>query len=584
MPDLEERNTPTAPPSNGNLEELQTLLLKKERYRLDELEADRVRLDRLEAERGRLDQLEDGLNKLDDDLKNKVVDATAVAKVLPDAIRQRSTTKQDQDLEESLELIFVSTFKRTVINSRDDVVKAISPVMGPAIRKYIEDVLQGMVRTLDHSGLSWRGMTWRWEAWRTGRSFGDVVISHTVKYHVERVFLFFREDGVHLADVHLSDAPAFESGHEDLVTSMFSAIKTAWQKFTQDEFQVSEHSAMKEIKMDGKTVLIEQGPKAVLAAVVRGIPPSSLRSKLQNALDSIHVELSEALQNFQGDKGPFEAAKPHLESCLLYEESDSSNEKVAASGGLSPALAVFLILVVGSLALWGITSYLEWQQGADEKQRWAEFQEKVREKPGIHITSIENAKGQNGRTIVYGLQDPLSDDPKEIAKEAGLSAEAIDFQLEQYQSLEPELRERRARDNRRRLDELIQEIKKYQFDFEAGSASLVMDSESALQKLHQALRKSDTLALQLGHRVRVEIHGNTTEEGSAELNHRLALARAKQVLSALNVERFLATDFRSVAESVGSSAAAETQGSKSLRARRVSFYVMVEDFGSAGAR
>jgi OOP family OmpA-OmpF porin len=599
MPDLHRPTTPTAPHPNGNLEELQKLLL--------------------EAERGRLDRLEDRL-------RNSVVDASAVANVLPAAICQR--TKQDQHLETSLAPIIGKIFVRGIKGSPQLIADAISPVMMQAIRKAIQTAVQGMLqtmnRTLDHSGLSRRGMTWRWEALTTGKSFSDVVLSHTLSCAVERVFLFFREDGAQLCNVDGPGIPPFELGHEDLVTSMFSAIKTAVQKFAQDEFQASEQASMKEFKMDdGLTVLIEQGPKAVLAAVVRGLPSPSLRPTLQDALDSIHVELNEALQNFRGNKKAFEAARPHLESCLLHEEIDFPNETGSARGRLSPTLMVMLMLLLTSLVwgiTWGVTSYLE-------RQRWADFLDKASETPGIHITST-TANGKNGKTTVYGLRDPLSDNPQEIAREAGLPHEAIDFQLEPYLSLQPELVARRAKDilhppesvrlsvpngttqlnlagtaphawiaqlpkigstipgvtsiqyaglqdeSQLRLDQLVREIEAHQADFEAGSASLSTESGSAMERVLQALREGDALAQQLDHRIQVEVRGHTSEEGSVETNHRLALARAQRILSALNGERFRATDLLSVAESVGSSATAE------MRARRVSFHVTVNDSGS----
>ena len=550
MPDLRD----------GNLQELQELLLAAERDRLDKLEGD-------------LNQLEDRLDRL----KNKSVDAAAVAKVLPDAIRQRSSSKQDQDLEESFESTFVSTFKRTVNNKRDLIIEAISPVMMSAIRSAIQIALHDMARTLDHSGLSWRGMAWRWEAFTTRKTFREVVLSHTVMWQVERVFLFFREDGIHLADVHLPGVPAFEPGHEDLVSSMFSAIKVAVQKFAQDEFQASEHSSMNEFKMDdGKTVLIEQGPKAVLAAVVRGLPSESLRPKLQDALTSIHSKFDKALQNFRGDRNAFEAARPHLESCLIREENDFQDETGSTRGGISLALVVMLVLLLSALGWWVVTGYLDRQREADEQLRWAHFLEAARGRPGIQITHTQPADGKNGKTIVYGLRDPISDDPRKIAQDVGLFPGGINFQLEPYLSLAPEL-------VKRRLDKLIRDIQTHRFDFEAGGASIAAESGAALQSLLQALRESDVLARQLDHRIRVEIQGHTSEEGSDKTNQRLALARAQGVLSTLNAERFQAIDFLAVAEPVIPPVIGETQSAKFERARRVSFHVTVYDSGSTGA-
>lgn len=404
--DFEERGTRTASHPNGNLEDLQRLLLKAERKRID---------------------------KLEERLKNSVLEASAVADVLPDAIRQRRKPREP---------VFGRVLADGIREAPAFFADALSPVIGPAIRNAIvtalQDIMQSLNLMLDHI-VSWRGLAWRWEALRTGKSFGEVVLSHTLKYRVERVFLFFKEDGIHLGDVHHPDVQPFELGKEDLVTSMFSAIKTAVQKFAQDELGVCEHASMKEIKTDdGFTLLIEQGPKAVLAAAVRGLPSQSLRTKLQDTLDSIHLELRQALESFRGDKNAFEAARPYLESCLLQEESESISKTGSARGGLSPALIVLLILVGGTLTWWGITSYFE-------QQRWADFQDKAREKPGIHITSVDKASGKNGKAVVYGLRDPLSDDPQEIAREVGLPHEAIDYQFEPYLSLAPELIERRAR-------------------------------------------------------------------------------------------------------------------------------------------
>ena len=533
MPDLHEPTTSTAPHPNGDLEEIQKVLLAAERDRLDRLE---------------------------DRLRNSVVDASAVANVLPDAIRLRTISPKDQHLAE-----------------------AMSPVIMPAIRTAVATALQDMVRymnrTLDHD-LFWRRLTWRWEALSKRKPYWEVALSHTLKYRVERVFLFFREDGVHLGDVHHPNVQPFKPGHEDLVSSMFSAIQTAVQKFNQDEFQASKDASWRTSEMtDGTVVCIEQGPKAVLAAVVRGVLSPSLRPAFQDALGAVHLELNEALQSFQGDKQPFEAARPYLESCLLQEESDAQSKIGSAHGSLSPALVVMLVLLLSALGWWGVTNYLD-QQREDEKQlRWAHFLEKTRGKPGIQITHTQTADGKNGKTIVYGLRDRLSDEPQKIAQEVGLSAEAIDFRLEPYLSLAPELLERRTRE---RLDQLVQEIETHQLEFEAGSSSLAAESEVALQPVLQKLREGDTLAQQLGERLRVEIHGNTTEEGPVELNQRLALARAQGILSALNVERFQTIDLLPVAGSVEPSAIGETQNSKPQRTRRVSFHVTVNDSRSRG--
>jgi len=71
--------------------------------------------------------------------------------------------------------------------------------MGPAIRRAIGEALsrliQSLDRALDHS-LTWRGLGWRLEAARTGRSFAEVVLAHTLVFRVEQVFLIHRRTGL----------------------------------------------------------------------------------------------------------------------------------------------------------------------------------------------------------------------------------------------------------------------------------------------------------------------------------------------------------------------------------------------------
>ena len=58
---------------------------------------------------------------------------------------------------------------------------AIFPVIGPAIRKAIATAIGGLIESMNQAAelaFSLQAVRWRIEAWRTGRSFGEVVISH----------------------------------------------------------------------------------------------------------------------------------------------------------------------------------------------------------------------------------------------------------------------------------------------------------------------------------------------------------------------------------------------------------------------
>lgn len=545
-------------PPDGELEDLRELLLAAERVRL---------------------------NRLEDRLKNSVVDASSLSKVLPDAIRQRA--RQDHLLAASLAPVIDETLVQAVQRSPQRVADALSPVMGPAIRRAVATALQNMMQTLnqtlDHS-VSLRGLSWRLEAWRTGRPFGEVVLLHTLKYRVEQVFLIHRSTGLLLR--HVGQNPVTE-GKEDLVASMFTAIKSAVQRFAKDSLGAQHDSGLQSFSMeDGLEVWIEQGPDAVLAAVVRGIAPAGLRTTFQKALERIRVEFAQPLQDFRGDPTLFEDTTPHLQTCLQQEAAGNRQESPQHARRISPALIVLLLPLL-LLGWWGLTTYLD-------RQRWNEFLERARHVQGLHITSIDR---QGAHATVYGMRDPLTIDPMILALQAGLSHDHLTFQLEPYLALAPELIERRAtaalrppdsvhltavqqngttvlaatgtaphswilnfrkqgpsisgisavRDsdlldgNLLRLEQLKREIEARTFEFSIGRADLGPDSEPILQALRQAVMESDALAYELGRRLQLVIAGQTTEEGPPALNRRLADARAAAIARALDLGSLVST-------------------------------------------
>ena len=66
----------------------------------------------------------------------------------------------------------------------DNLVGILYPLMGPAIRKSIAENLDGTLQRLNQAfkhSFSWQGLKWRLEAFRSGSSFADVVLKHTVR-------------------------------------------------------------------------------------------------------------------------------------------------------------------------------------------------------------------------------------------------------------------------------------------------------------------------------------------------------------------------------------------------------------------
>ncbi len=217
-----------------------------------------------------------------------------VGEILPEVLLQHAL---DPDLARALAPGVERAITTSVRQNPTPLADALFPVMGPAIRKAVASSLAAMVeslnRTLEQS-VSWRSMVWRYEAFRTGKSFGEVVLLHTLLYRVEQVFLIERESGLLLQHV--------EAGHGQVRdVDMVSGMLTAIRDFVRDSFRVDKGDGLEALKVGELSVWIEQGPRAVLAAVLRGEAPRSFRERLQQAIEAIHLEFSEPLERFSGD-------------------------------------------------------------------------------------------------------------------------------------------------------------------------------------------------------------------------------------------------------------------------------------------
>src|SRR5262249_51651873 len=158
------------------------------------------------------------INNLLERLNNPRVRAREMSRLLSEAIKLRAA--QDDSLTEALAPTVVTAFHSSVKKDPRPVAEAISPLMGPAIRRAISTALNAMIQTFDQAlkhSLSLRGLKWRIEAWRTGKSFAEVVLLRTLVYRVEQVFLIHKRSGLSLQ--HLA-ASSVETQDADIVSGM----------------------------------------------------------------------------------------------------------------------------------------------------------------------------------------------------------------------------------------------------------------------------------------------------------------------------------------------------------------------------
>ena len=156
--------------------------------------------------------------------------AAAIGQVLPTAIAQATA---DARMGHVLAPVMEKAAESSIRNDPATLVNILYPTIVPAIRKSIGETIdatfQRLNQTLKYS-LTWRGLKWRWEAWRTGTSFAEVVLKHTLVYQVEHVFLVHRHTGLLIAHVaaEIRGVNALPSSFMTPRWVMYWSMPTVW--------------------------------------------------------------------------------------------------------------------------------------------------------------------------------------------------------------------------------------------------------------------------------------------------------------------------------------------------------------------
>lgn len=367
--------------------------------------------------------------------KTKILDDPALlGQLITPAINEALKIKTpDNDLQGSLAPTVVGALLDSVSTDPKPIADALYPVMGPAIRKSISATMNQMTSNFNElleQSVSPKAWRWRFDAWRTGRRYSEVVLIKNLVFQVEQVFLIHRESGLLLqhilADTAISKDP-------DMVSGMLTAI----QDFTNDSFSVEHNSGLNSLKLGDLTVLIENGPYAVLAAVVRGTVPRDMQEILTETVEEIHLQEHKKLIHYKGDPDGFTHLQPLLSNCLKTELINKQNEdkkkekKKNSKSSKSLKYGIYLSLLLA--ASWFIYSAY---QSSVERNEWANIQQIYQSEPGLIVTS---STYEQGKYLIRGLADPLAIKPSLLINHGTLDNIKVELEFRPYLSLEPSI-------------------------------------------------------------------------------------------------------------------------------------------------
>ena len=567
-----------APSVPDGLDELRHLLVARER---EELRALKARLD------------------------DPAIRAHDLLTGLPEALGHLSG---DRRLTEAIAPSVETAITTSVRRNPKPLADALFPVIGPAIRKAIAHTLGAMLdslnRTVEHS-VSIKALRWRLTAWRTGRSFAEVVLLNTLVYRVEQVFLIHARTGLLLQHVA---AESVTTQDADMVSGMLTAIRD----FARDSFGGRMDDTLDTFRVGDLSGLIEHGPHAYLAAVVRGTAPADLRQTLQRAIESIHLTQIADLEAFDGDAARFEDTRPVLQECLesRYREDDAPVSYRAWWIGASLAAAVLL-------GWFGV----RWV----EQRRLDRYLATIDAQPGLIVI---DARREGGRFVVTGLRDPLAVDPVSLVANTGLAAGSVEGRWELYQALDPRLALPRARSilqppdgvqlalrgdtvvatgeastawvreasllartlpgirqvdltgiENAELRGASRRLEAAMVQFVRGTAELVVGQDEGLAAMIAELRQLDAAARQARVRLRVVVTGHTDADGAEPRNLQLSRERAAAVVAALPGDAWTSIEFE--ARGVGSAEPIATGTTEADKQRNRRVAVRIQPLGAS---
>jgi outer membrane protein OmpA-like peptidoglycan-associated protein len=545
------------------------------------------------------------LKKLYERLENPQIHPEDISQMLPEAVILRS--KQDKQLGK----VMVSTVEEAIqVSVKQDynvLADALFPVIGPATRKSIstalEEMMQSMNQTLEHS-LSPQSFQWRLEAKRTGKSFAEVVLLRTLVYRVEQIFLIHKKSGLLLQHLVTTQVAVQDP---DLVAAMLTAI----QDFVKDSFRVQKGDGIKSLRFGELVIWIEEGPQALVAAMIRGNPPQELKLVLQEAIEKIHLKLSKEIQNFTGEMETFEVSKPYLKACLVAQYKSAAKQNYTYAWAFLGAIAI-------ACGTWGFFTIRE-------QLRWQAYLQKLNSQPGIVVI---NSQKRYGKYFISGMRDPLAVDPNTLIQQTNLNPKIVSSHWKTYLSLEPQFTAKRVEQllrppqtvllqvtnngvlnatgyaprkwilevrklwyfipgitqfqetnlveiELRQLELYQKQIEQQLLFFSEGTTDLMPSEAEKLPHLFISIRKCLDIANYLGKNAEIQIIGHTNSTGTEGENRLLSQARANTILSYFKSQGIDINQFKALSVSSSLTFQPEVTLESKKFNRRVSFKVFM---------
>lgn len=372
------------------------------------------------------------LAELKERIENVEQRAVDVAEVLSPAI-DKEVRSGNPTLAIALQKPVSLGLKRAIRSEPQEYAEILYPVMAPSIRRAIAQAISSMLVTINRtieSATTVDGLSLRYESLRSGIPYAELALRRTLLYRVEHLYLIHRDTGMAIESAHAEDTQTLDT---DAIGAMFSAI----QSFVQESFSQDDSGRLTDLKVGDQNVWVAHGPKAMLACVIRGDAPESLKRELYDTLDTIRINYGNAIVDFDGDCSSFEGVDHFLQPLLLSELKDDYAQQRNSSVQRSKSMGSILL----GLALVVVAGYFTYQWFKDNS-KISTVEHFLRQTPGVATTDVY---WRDGRLVVEGLQDPDAVIPFETFDSYGINSGDLEFNMIPFRSLELDMELQRFR-------------------------------------------------------------------------------------------------------------------------------------------
>lgn len=215
-----------------------------------------------------------------------------------------------------------AAFKEQIRAERDAVIDALYPVIGSTISKYLSETLNTLVQRMNtriESHLSVRSIFRKIRARFTGVSEAELLLRDSLWCRVDAAFLIHKNSGLVIAQSQNPDVPPLDS---DLLSGMLTAIRSL---FNESMASGDKPRELDQIAYGDSKIVLEVAGFFYVAAVVRGLPTDSFRTKLRETVGAIVQLPGDAITHFTGDQSQVPRALGPLLQALVQGTYDSAD-------------------------------------------------------------------------------------------------------------------------------------------------------------------------------------------------------------------------------------------------------------------